>query len=252
MTPSLPPAYRLVALETIDSTNAEAKRLAAQGEESAPDGTLVWALAQTAGRGRRGRRWESPEGNLYCSLILRPEVSVARAAELAFVAALAVYDTIGSLCSPGQSAACKWPNDVLLNGRKVSGILLESQSRADGGLDWLVLGVGINVESAPAQAEFPATALHREGDTHIGVVDVLEGFARHFLVWTNRWLDDGFRPIRENWLWRAAGKGETIRVRLDRETLEGTFEDIDERGALVLGLPGTVRRIAAGDVFFPE
>jgi BirA family biotin operon repressor/biotin-[acetyl-CoA-carboxylase] ligase len=248
--PVLPSVYRLVALDVVGSTNDEAKRLAALGEAEAPDGTLVWAKSQTSGRGRRGRTWESPAGNLYCSLVLRPGLPPARAAQLGFVASLAVYDALASVCGPGQQAACKWPNDVLLNGRKVAGLLLETESAAAGAAPWVVLGVGVNVARGPESAAFPATSLHAEGETGVDAVDVLEAFARHFLRWTGRWLDDGFPPIRKAWLGRAAGKGQAIEVRLDGETLSGVFEDVDEEGALILGLGGGRRRVAAGDVFF--
>lgn len=250
--PNLPAAYRLLALDEVGSTNDEAKRLAAEGEEAAPDGTLVWAQRQTAGRGRRGRTWESPEGNLYCSLVLRPEVPLREAAQLGFVAALAVFDALAGACRPRQNVRCKWPNDVLLNGKKVAGILLETESANAEAADWIVLGVGVNVARAPERAEFPATSLHAEGETGVDAVDVLEGFTRHFLQWTNRWLDDGFQPIRRGWLWRAVGKGERVEVRLDGETLAGVFEDIDDAGALVLALDGGRRRVAAGEVFFPS
>jgi BirA family biotin operon repressor/biotin-[acetyl-CoA-carboxylase] ligase len=251
--PRLPAAYHLIALGTVDSTNEEARRRAALGEAETPDGTLIWAESQTAGRGRRGRTWQSPPGNLYCSLVLRPECPVAKAAELGFVAALAVYDTVGSLAIPGTAAFCKWPNDVLVNDRKAAGLLLESEGSSKGKPEWVILGVGLNIAHFPEDAEYPATSLYAEGTRDVTVVDALETFARHFLTWTNRWLDDGFAPIRQNWLWRAKGVGETVQVRLERETLEGTFKDLDHDGALLLAEPGgRVRRIAAGDVFFPN
>ena len=146
----------------------------------------------------------------------------------------------------------KWPNDVLLNGRKVAGILLESSARPDGALDWLVVGVGVNVRGHPEETEFPATDLHFEGTPReVMEVDVLEAFAKHFLAWVNRWLDDGFAPVRQAWLGHAHALGQTIDVRLPRETLTGSFRDLDERGALVLDVPGAGPRvITAGDVYF--
>lgn len=247
--PKLPPAYRLVTLDQVGSTNEEAARLAREGAE---DGTLVWAREQTAGRGRQGRSWSSPRGNLYLSLVLRPDCRPMEAAQLGFVAALAVGDAIGSVAPPMLEITYKWPNDVLLNGRKVSGILLESGTRPDGALDWLVLGLGLNVKSFPQDTEFPATSLHFEAaPPSLTEADVLEAFSRHFLTWVNRWLDDGFAPVRQSWLNHAHAKGEEIRVRLPRESLTGTFQDLDERGALVLALAdGETRVISAGDVFF--
>ncbi len=247
--PKLPSVYKLISRDAVDSTNAEARRLAAAGEDEAPDGTVVWAKQQTAGRGRRGRGWESPPGNLYCSMILRPERPADEAAQLGFVAGLAVYDALGLLGEPGHEVHLKWPNDVLLNGRKVAGILLESEaSRADLP-PWIVLGLGLNVGFHPADTEFPATSLRAEGWPSTEV-DVLEAYCRGFLSWTAKWLDQGFDPIRKNWLWRCRGRDEEIEVRLENETVSGIFTDLDANGALVLEIGGEERRITAGDVYF--
>ena len=247
--PRLPPAYRLVALERVGSSNDEAKRLA---EEGAEDGTLVWAREQLEGRGRLGRTWASPPGNLYLSLILRPDCAPAEAAQLGFVAALGLGGGIGSVAPPLVEVRYKWPNDVLFNGRKGAGILLESRMSPSGGIDWLVLGLGVNVTSFPEDATFPATSLRFEGaPPTLTEVDLLEGFARHFLTWINRWLEDGFAPIRETWMRHAHGLGEPVEVRLSGETLSGRFRDLDDSGALLLELAdGRVRPIAAGDVYF--
>lgn len=247
--PDLPPAYRLISLDTVDSTNAEAKRMAAKGEEEAPDGTLVWALEQTAGRGRRGRKWHSPRGNLYCSLILRPEVPIEQAAELSFVSALAACDALSGISPPGHMVQCKWPNDILLNGDKVGGLLLEAETGNKKIPEWVILGLGINVVSHPPKVDFPATSLEVAGWTTTEV-DCLEAFARHFMTWANTWLDEGFAGIRKNWLWRCKGVGDKIEVRLANKTLKGVFKDIDENGALLLKTGKSEHRITAGDVFF--
>ncbi len=246
----LPPAYRLITLDSVESTNDEAIRLAEAGAE---DGTLVWAREQTKGRGRQGRNFASPRGNLYLSLVLRPDCDIATAAQLSFVAALALGDGIGSVAPALLEITYKWPNDVLLNGRKVSGILLETRTTTGGEIDWLALGVGVNVASYPEDTEFPATSLHFEGTPKtVTEVELLQAFSRHLLTWVNRWLDDGFAPVRQAWLSHAQGRGEVIQVRLPKETLSGTFVDLDETGALVLDLPGAGQRlITAGDVFFP-
>lgn len=249
--PRLPPAYRLVALDRVESTNDEAARLAENGAE---DGTLVWAREQTMGRGRQGRGWASPPGNLYLSLVLRPDCPLPEAAQLGFVAALGVGEAIGRVGPPLIEVTYKWPNDVLLNGRKGAGLLLESKTTPEGALEWLILGLGVNVQSYPREADFPATSLCFEGARpDLGPVPLLEAFSRYFLAWVNRWLEDGFAPIRQAWLAHAHGMGEEIEVRLPNETLKGTFRDLDERGALVLELPDAGRReIAAGDVYFAE
>ena len=159
---SLPSFYSLIHLARTGSTNDEAKRLAAEG---AADGTLIWADSQTAGRGRRGRLWQSPPGNLYVSIILRPGLPVARLGQVGFAAALAIVETAASLLPPSAVVCCKWPNDVLIDGRKTAGLLLETDSLADGSAAWLVLGVGINIAGHPADTEYPATSFAAAGGT---------------------------------------------------------------------------------------
>lgn len=250
--PVLPPAYRLVTLDSVGSTNDEARRLANAGAE---DGTLVWAREQIGGRGRRGREWHSPRGNLYLSLILRPECSPSQAAQLGFVAAIALCDAIGAVMPPMVEARVKWPNDVLVNDRKVAGLLLENVLGSDGSLQALLLGMGVNVRHYPEEARFPATSLRFEGAApEVDEAALLEAFSRHFLKWTNRWLDEGFAPVRANWLHRAKGRGESIEVRLPNGTLRGVFRDLDEVGALCLAREdgSELQRIYAGDVFFAE
>ena len=249
--PKLPSVYQLVSLDTVDSTNEEAKRLAREGEEKAPDGTIIWAKEQTEGRGRRGRKWVSPPGNLYCSLILRPEVPVEKAAELSFVAALAVFDMLGTVGEAGHQVHLKWPNDILLNEQKVAGILLEAETGGSANPEWIVLGLGVNVGIFPGDTDFPATSLRAE-NWATTEVDCLESFARHFLQWVDKWQDKGFAPIRKTWLWRCHGQGEEIKVQLENETVTGVFTDIDESGAMLVKTVSGERRITAGDVFFPE
>ncbi|HEY3919071.1 MAG TPA: biotin--[acetyl-CoA-carboxylase] ligase [Stellaceae bacterium] len=241
----MPPFYRLVGHERIASTSDDAKALAAAG---APAGTLVWARVQTAGHGRQGREWVSPAGNLYASLILRPAVPVAAAAQLGFVAALAV----GEACLSAASEAAiefKWPNDVLLAGRKLAGILLESQSKAQSGIDWLVLGIGVNLATYPVAVGYPATALAATG-ADIAPEAMLAALAAAFLRWYERWDEGaGFAAIRAAWLARARGLGQSIRVRLPTSTADGIFAGLDKDGALLLDSAAGRRRIAAGEVF---
>ena len=244
--PSLPEGFLLHRYDTIGSTNDEARRLACAG---APEGTLVWAGAQKAGRGRRGRPWQSPPGNLYLSLVLRPGAPAARAPQLGFVTAVALGDALERLAGPGLPLSFKWPNDVLAGGRKLAGILLESEMAASGGLDFVILGMGVNLASAPRDVEYPATSLADQGFPGIAPVAVLEAFTADFVGWTERWGVAGFAPIRTAWLARAGGVGEAIRVRLERSTLGGRFLDLDEDGALVLEGDDGRRRIAAGEVF---
>ena len=242
--PRLPPAYRLVAREAVGSTNDEARALAREGAE---DGTLVWALEQTAGRGRQGREWASPPGNLYLSLVLRPECPPREAVQLAFVAALGAAGMLGLHVPPLMPLRFKWPNDILLGPRKVAGILIEAEGQGDT-LDFMILGVGVNLVSHPPEARIPATDLKTDTGETVSAEEALEGFARHFMIWTNRWLEGGFAPVREAWLAHAAGKGERIEVRLPNQTLAGTFADLDATGALLLDTAEGRRTITAGDV----
>ncbi len=244
---ALPPFFRLIALASVDSTNRELRELALAG---APEGTAVTALEQTAGRGRRGRDWQSPPGNLYLSVLLRPTGSPAQAGQAGFVAAVALAEAVEKLVPERAAVTLKWPNDLLVNGRKAAGLLLEASGKG-AGLDWLVLGLGVNVTSFPADTAFPATCLEAEG-VSVGVNDLLAAFAWRLDAWLGRWRTEGFAPVRQAWLERAHGLGQPITVRLERETLEGRFEALDESGALMLHLPDDARRnISAGDVFYP-
>ncbi len=244
--PGLPAFLRLHGFAELDSTNEEAKRQAASG---APAGTLIWAQAQQAGRGRRGRSWVSVPGNLYLSLLLRPERPAGAAAQLGFAAALAVGEALLPLLPRVVDLAYKWPNDVLVADRKISGILLESQAAEAGRVDWLVVGIGVNVVSFPEDSEYPATSLAAAGAAPVALEALLEAVARAFHFWYERWLAEGFAPLRAAWLARARGLGQPIRVRLPQGDSEGRFAGLDEEGALLLDTGTLLRRITAGDVF---
>lgn len=249
--PELPPGYRLHSHDSLDSTQDEAKRLARQG---APDGTLVTATRQTAGRGRRTRPWASPPGNLYLSLVLRPDCPPARAAQLGFVATLALGGAAEALLPAGTDLRYKWPNDVLVEGRKVAGILLESSLLPSGGVDWVILGVGVNVAVHPDDAAFSATDLRAAGAAGLEPGDVLAVFVRQLARLRGIWERQGFAPVRTEWLARAWRLGGPVSVRIGDETrLEGTFHDVDGTGAMVLRLPGGQEQVLSyGDVFPPE
>lgn len=242
----LPAFFYLVELDSCSSTNDEAKQLARQGKA---EGTMVFAHRQTGGRGRRGRAWSSPEGNLACSLILRPQLPPADAALVSFVAALAVAQTVADLI-PGRPTV-KWPNDVLVGGAKISGILLESEPGPTGAVEWLVLGTGINVAAFPEDTPYPATSMQAAGAAaHITARLVLAHYARHFHEWYQRLLTLGFAPIRAAWLNAAQGLGEMVTVRLANENFSGKLLDLDMDGSLLVDCDGSIRRVTAGDVFF--
>lgn len=245
--PKLPPGYRLLYYDSIASTNDEAKHLARDG---VAEGSLVWALEQTAGRGRRGRGWVSPRGNLYLSLILRPDCSVGRAAQLGFVAALAVGDALRAILPRIERLTYKWPNDVLIDGRKIAGVLLESETVGSEKLSFVVVGVGVNLTASPQGTEFPASSIMEEGLGEVMPEVMLAEFAAHFHLWYANWRAEGFAPVRASWLAAAAiVRGEPIRVRLDSRALCGRFLDLDHEGSLLLDCAGECRRIAVGEVF---
>jgi len=237
------------AYDELDSTNAEARRRAEAGE-----GGPVWITAaiQTAGRGRRGRAWSTQRGNLAATLLMLTDRPAAEAAQLSFVAALAACDLADACLGPGV-ARLKWPNDVLINGRKAVGILVESGARPDGRL-WLAVGVGVNLAHHPTDVERPATSFaeHMAGrpPEPRAALDVL---APAFERWRLAWATRGFPAIAEGWSARATGIGQRCEARLPNRTLTGVAEGLDSDGALRLRLDdGVLERITAGDVFFGE
>jgi BirA family biotin operon repressor/biotin-[acetyl-CoA-carboxylase] ligase len=256
--PDLPDNFRAIYHPLIDSTNEEARRIAEGGAAVQPSGEVivVWAGEQSEGRGRRGRKWTSRPGNLYASLLMRPDFAVAKAMQLSFIAANGLAEAVSSVLAEGTSVTCKWPNDILVEGRKVSGILLETSTVGnDGNLQWLVIGFGVNIEHFPDNAEFPATSLIDEGAEREKATPalLLATFCRRFQAGLATWRKLGFAAVREAWLSRAHGLGGPIRVRLERRTQDGTFKELDEDGALILQTgAGETRRITAGDVFLGE
>lgn len=244
----LPPGYRLAGFDTLDSTNEEAKRQALSGAE---EGLVVWARRQTAGRGRRGRTWISPEGGLYFSILVRPECPANQAAQLSFLSAVAVGEAAAPHLQSPESLTFKWPNDLLIGGRKVCGILLESGGAAQG-VSWLVVGIGLNLASHPENADYPATSLAAEGATHIEAEALLTAIIHSFDGWLRRWRTEAFVPVRSAWLARVKGLGEEIIVRLPEQSVKGVFKALNPDGALILEVPGEGERIiSAGDVYFP-
>jgi BirA family biotin operon repressor/biotin-[acetyl-CoA-carboxylase] ligase len=240
----LPP---IEALEQIDSTNAEAHRRAEAGER----GPLwIFAKRQTAGRGRRGRGWETGAGNLAATLLVHTDKPPGEAAQVSFVAALAVAD-LASAFVPASLVSLKWPNDPLIGGRKTAGILVESGPYLGGGL-WLAVGCGVNLATPPDAAARPATAFAEHMDAPPPQpLDALAVLAESFERWRTLWEQHGFPPIAEAWTAKAYGLGEACTANLPGETVTGVAEGLDADGALRLRIAsGVVRRITAGDVFF--
>ena len=246
--PILPNGWHLHDLDAVDSTNAEARKLA---EGGAAEFQVVWAREQRQGRARRGRGWDSPPGNLYCSVLLRPGCTPADAGQISFATALAMGDAVLAAAPGLDGLQLKWPTALIVRRRKLAGILLESAVTAEGAVDWVVVGAGVNLDSHPAEVDYPATDLATEGYSGVLPGALLERYAARLDHWLAVWRVRGFAPIREAWRKRAAGIGEMITVRLDREIVIGRFELLDEDGAMhvVLG-DGSRRRFTAGDVFF--
>ena len=244
----LPSGYRLVFHEAIDSTNAEALRLAAEGEQG---GLWIWAGTQQAGRGRAGRSWTSPAGNLHASLLLRPRVLLATALQLSLLAGVAAHDAVSVLAAgAGVTPALrlKWPNDILVNDAKLGGILLESRAGAEVDAPAVVIGIGLNLSRAPGDLARPVASL---ADAGIAVepAQALGALIWATAEWIAHWRDGtGFETIRGAWLERAKPLGGPISVRLGADLVSGTFLGIDEIGALRLATESGERRITAGDV----
>ncbi|WP_337995657.1 biotin--[acetyl-CoA-carboxylase] ligase [Oleispirillum naphthae] len=246
-TVALPAGWRLFRRGTVGSTNREARLLADAGE---PEGAVVWADAQTEGRGRQDRVWESGGGNLLFSLIVRPECGLAEAGQLSFLTAVALAEAVAEV-APAVPVTCKWPNDLLGAHGKISGILLEGCLPKGALPPAVVVGVGVNIAWQPGEGTlYPASSLAREG-AEVSREAVLAAFLARFSAWLAHWRAEGFAPLRAAWLARARGVGQAITVRLPGETVKGVFENLDGDGGLVLsGLPEGERVIHAGDVFF--
>ncbi|MBO9456293.1 biotin--[acetyl-CoA-carboxylase] ligase [Paracoccus sp. R12_1] len=237
-------------LDRVDSTNAEAFRLA----PSLAGPAWIMARRQEAGRGRRGRAWTDPPGNFAATFLLRPDGGPADAARLSFVAALAVHEALTRLCGPQLNLSLKWPNDVLLNGGKLSGILLES-SGSGATLTWLAIGIGINLGSAPDPGSVEPGALRPvslKGETGLTVTpdEVLDALAPAFDHWWRQMRAYGFAPIRTAWLARAARLGQTIIARTGRNEMTGRFDGIDETGALILTTSRGRQAVPAAEIHF--
>lgn len=235
---------RIEVFPTLDSTSLEAKRRASLSEA----GPLwIVALKQTAGYGRRGTAWEQSEGDIAATFLFRPEAPPERSPELSFVAALAIADAV-SRFAPRAPLTFKWPNDLLASGAKLAGLLLELVGEAP----LVALGAGVNVVSAPQGLAYPAARLIDFMDgpppaprAFVETLDETFAFRRR------QWREEGFAPIRAEWLDRAQGKGRPIRIETPAGVAEGVFEDLDLSGALILNSHGERRVIAAGAVLPP-
>ncbi|MBY0428403.1 MAG: biotin--[acetyl-CoA-carboxylase] ligase [Alphaproteobacteria bacterium] len=254
----LPNGYTHIVLDKVGSTNEEAARFLDEG--AASNRTVITAKEQGAGRGRGSRTWSSPPGNLYATLLLSPERAENEWPHLCFVVSLAIAEALKSILNNKANVQVKWPNDVLVGGRKIGGILLE-HIHAKSGQKFILVGFGVNCRNHPDGGLFPATHLVLEGVAQADATPeaVLALILQQFEPLYQNWLAMGLKNIRPAWLNLAKNLGETISIRVsdflpDGGKITGQFVDVDEEsGALLLKeQDGLVHRITHGDVFFPD
>ena len=244
-----PQGYERRVLQVVDSTLDEARRVA--GSLSGP--TWILALQQSAARGRRGRAWQMPLGNFAATLVL-PETRPDQAALRSFVVSLALRQTCVALSGRDSDFELKWPNDVLLRGGKLAGILLESIGIA-GAVSHVAIGVGVNLAAAPDAADLEAEALRPVSmrgalGVHVAPEDFLDHLAEAYAQFEDQFSTYGFAPIRVAWLEHAARLGQVITARTGNAVQTGTFVDVDATGQLVLETPKGRTAIPAADVYF--
>lgn len=244
--------YHLLTYDVLDSTNSEAKRLAGGG---ASHGAVIWARKQTTGRGRMGREWVSADGNLFMTVLLSPLAPLADCPQISFVAALAVADTLDGILPDPSRIRCKWPNDVLVSGKKIAGVLLESFTTKEivSGRQWIAVGIGVNVDSYPEHVLFPATSLTEAGVELISAKIVLSRLVHSFIERYDQWEASGFAAIRKAWQAKAYHINQPVEVIVGEDRVSGSFAGIDDAGHLLIKTgKKKPQAILAGDVFYPE
>ena len=237
--------FRLECHEVLESTSTLLKQRA---EAGAAEGLAIQALRQSAGRGRQGRGWDSPAGNLYISVLLRPAVPLREAPQWSFVAAVALAETLKPLLPKAARPMLKWPNDLLLDGAKAAGILVETGVAANHELDWICIGMGVNIATKPNLPD-RATACLAE---HLPAPPAPEALAERLLQNLAHWHDlrlaQGFAPIRDAWLRHAPAIGVPVSVKRDGALIEGSFAGLSPEGGLLLAKGREVQLILAGEI----
>lgn len=230
-------SFRLTIHESLPSTSTLLTQLAGRGE---PEGLAVLARRQSAGRGTQGREWASPAGNLHLSVLLRPGGPVREAPQWGLLAAVALRQVAG------ERTRLKWPNDLMLGGAKVAGILAETAATPEGGIDWLVLGFGVNLAFAPEVPGRATAALNTPG-----AAEPPEAFAERLLEALGHWrairLAQGFAPIRAAWIAAGPEPGAHLSVLRGASRIAGRYEGLSEDGGLLLGTGGRVHALVAGE-----
>jgi BirA family biotin operon repressor/biotin-[acetyl-CoA-carboxylase] ligase len=231
--------FRLIALKRVNSTNDEIKH--AIITRDACHALIVLAEEQVTGRGRRGCSWVSTIGNLHCSFLLYQSLKFGLISQLAIVMALTVRDALAELV-PTAEFQIKWPNDILCNKCKISGILLEQE------FDFVIVGIGINIIHAPKQRFYPTTCL-RDIGSNVSIIDVLFTLCKYVDIWYERWCKDGFSSIHQYYMRHIIGGSMIVKI-TDKMIFDGIFSGIDDDGALLIdSINGSRKKISTGDVF---
>ena len=236
-----PPGWRLRVERSLPSTSDLLLRLAAAGE---PEGLAVLALSQTAGRGRDGRGWASPAGNLYLSVLLRPGGPAREAGRYALLGAVALAEALDRFLPDPAALRLKWPNDLLLDGAKVAGMLCESAATEDGRLEWLVIGLGANLAVAPDLPDRPTARLPSPAEPEAVAIALLHAIE----AWRGRLARDGLPPLLDAWMARGPERGARLTLRAGAGVTTGLYRGLDGDGALLLEVEGRLRRFASGEV----
>lgn len=229
---------------SLSSTMDEARTHALNNAE---ESTIIVSAQQTAGRGRRGRSWESLPGNIYFTYITYQSCTLLKAPQLSFVACVAVGEVLRSFLSPPHTLLYKWPNDLLLNGKKVAGILLETLSIPNKKEIAYLIGCGINLVTSPLEARYSPTSFQEEG-VSLSYDGTLQKIARSLQDSIQLWQSEGFVPVRRAWMNFSMGLGNVLSFDVDNQRLEGVSQGIDEEGALVLETPQGILKLRAGEV----
>ena len=237
--------FRLECHEVLESTSTLLKQRA---EAGAAEGLAIQALRQSAGRGRQGRGWDSPAGNLYISVLLRPAVALRDAPQWSFVAVVALADTVKTLLPEAAKLTLKWPNDLLLDGAKAAGILVETGVAANHDLDWICIGMGVNIATKPNLPD-RATACLAEYLPDPPAPEILAAqLLQNLAHWHDLRLAQGFAPIRDAWLRHAPAMGAPVSVKRDGALIEGSFAGLSPEGGLLLAKGREVQLILAGEI----
>jgi len=237
--------FRLECHEVLESTSTLLKQRA---EDGAAEGLAIQALRQSAGRGRQGRGWDSPAGNLYLSVLLRPAVPLREAPQWSFVAAVALAETLNALLPEAAALKLKWPNDLLLQGAKAAGILVETGVAPSHALDWICIGMGVNIATKPSLPDRPTACLAEYLPEPPAPDSLAAALLQNLVLWHDTRLRQGFDPIRDAWLCHAPAMGAPVSVRRDGALLEGSFAGLSPEGGLKLAKGSEVQLILAGEI----